>query len=110
MPVTAKLPKAFEAKIEQRAAQLAGKIDTGLARLEGRLPARIGLGEARLVRLTITLWVGTLGIVLQGGCARRRAGISTSVSPPARPRRLTPVPRTPGRDRTARSGTRRAAC
>jgi hypothetical protein len=33
----------------------------GLARLEGGLLARIGMAEGRLARLTILLWVATLG-------------------------------------------------
>jgi hypothetical protein len=35
--------------------------DAGLARLEGGLLARIGMAEGRLARLTILLWVATLG-------------------------------------------------
>jgi DNA anti-recombination protein RmuC len=62
----------LEAKIEQRAAQLDAKMDarfaefrtelrTGLARLEGGLIARIGLAESRQTRLTLAVWVATLG-------------------------------------------------
>ena len=72
----------LETKLEQRAAQLDAKIEqrtgelraeiaglradleAGLARLEGGLLARIGMAEGRLVRLTFTLWVATLGTLI----------------------------------------------
>jgi len=54
----------FDAKLEQRAAELRTEIQTGLARLEGGLLARIGMAEGRLARLTLVLWVGTLGTVI----------------------------------------------
>jgi len=54
----------FDAKLEQRAAEVRAEIQTGLARLEGGLLARIGMAEGRLARLTLVLWVGTLGTVI----------------------------------------------
>jgi len=51
VPVTAKLSKKFYETFG----------DAGLARLEGGLLARIGMAEGRLARLTILLWVATLG-------------------------------------------------
>jgi hypothetical protein len=54
----------FDAKLEQRTAELRADLQTGLARLEGGLLARIGMAEGRLARLTAALWVGTLGILL----------------------------------------------
>lgn len=42
-------------------AELRTELRTGLARLEGGLIARIGLAEGRLARVTIVLWVATLG-------------------------------------------------
>ena len=58
----------FDAKLEQRAAQIEAKIETWLARLEGGLLARIGQAEGRLARLTltltITLWATTMGTII----------------------------------------------
>jgi len=54
----------FDAKLEQRVADLRTEIQTGLARLEGGLLARIGLAEGHLARLTLLLWVGTLGTLI----------------------------------------------
>ena len=58
----------FEAKLEQRTGQLRSEIaglradlQAGLARLEGGLLARIGMAEGRLARLTLLLWIATLG-------------------------------------------------
>ena len=71
----------FEAKLEQKLAELRTEIRTGaaelrtemqgglakfeasLARLEGGLLARIGMAEGRLARLTLGLWVATLATV-----------------------------------------------
>jgi hypothetical protein len=60
----------FDAKLEQRFselrtefAQFRGDMQTGLARLEGSLIARIGLAEGRLARLTAALWISTLAAV-----------------------------------------------
>jgi hypothetical protein len=65
----------FDAKLEQRLAELRADLRTGLAvheaglaRLEGGLLARIGMAEGRLARLTLTLtltlWVATLGTLI----------------------------------------------
>jgi ATPase subunit of ABC transporter with duplicated ATPase domains len=61
----------FDAKLEQRAAELKAKIEqraaelrTEIARLEGGLLSRIGLAEGRLARLTLLLWMGTLGTLI----------------------------------------------
>jgi hypothetical protein len=54
----------LDAKLEQRTAELRADLQTGLARLEGGLLARIGMAEGRLARLTLALWVGILGILL----------------------------------------------
>jgi hypothetical protein len=62
----------FDAKLEQRVAQLDAKLDarfaefraefrTGLARLEGGLVARIALAESRQTRLLLATWIATLG-------------------------------------------------
>ena len=65
----------FEAKLEQKLAELRGEfrtetaalraeMQTGLARLDGGLLARIGMAEGRLARLTLLLWIGTLATLL----------------------------------------------
>jgi len=54
----------FDAKLEQRVAELRSEVQTGLARLEGGLLARIGMAEGRLARLTLVLWIGTLATVI----------------------------------------------
>jgi hypothetical protein len=72
----------FDAKLEQRIAEvkadvrqeiaaLRGHTDSGLAGLEGRLLARLGLiegrfgtMEGRLVRWMFALWVATIGAAL----------------------------------------------
>jgi hypothetical protein len=58
----------FDAKLEQRLAELRADLRTGLASLEGGLLARIGMAEGRLARLTLTLtltlWVATLGTLI----------------------------------------------
>src|ERR1051325_10995943 len=58
----------FEAKLEQRTGELRSEIaglradlQAGLARLEGGLLARLGMAEGRLARLTLLLWIATLG-------------------------------------------------
>ena len=91
MPVTAKLSKEFYDKFghavvdelvnwfnqvdatyrgelrelnELNFARFEAKLEAGLARLEGGLLARIGIAEGRLARLTLTLWVATLGTLI----------------------------------------------
>jgi hypothetical protein len=58
----------FDAKLEQRTAQLDAKLEQRTAQLEAKLEAgflaRIAMAEGRLVRLTITLWVATLGTLI----------------------------------------------
>jgi len=54
----------FDAKLEQRIAELRTEIQTGLARLEGGLLARIGLAEGRLARLTLLSWAALLGAMI----------------------------------------------
>jgi len=58
----------FDAKLEQRTgelrADLRADVQTGLARLEGGLLARIGMAEGRLARLTLTLWTVTLATLV----------------------------------------------
>jgi len=61
----------FEAKLEQVKAELRAEFQTGLASLEGRLLARIGVLEGRfgtlegrLVRWMFLFWAASLGTVL----------------------------------------------
>jgi ABC-type phosphate transport system auxiliary subunit len=61
----------FEAKLEQLRAELRSEFQTGLASLEGRLLARIGILEGRfgtlegrLVRWMFLFWAASLGTVL----------------------------------------------
>ena len=54
----------FDAKLEQRAAQIEAKLEVGLARLEGGVLARIGQAEGRLARMTLALWVATLATLV----------------------------------------------
>ena len=72
----------FDAKLEQRTAQLDAKLDrrigevrseiaelradlrAGLAKVEGGLVARIGMAEGRLARLTLVFWVTTLAVLV----------------------------------------------
>jgi len=61
----------FDAKLEQRIAdlrtefaELRGELRAGLAGLEGGLLARIGMAEGRLARLTLLLWIATLGTLV----------------------------------------------
>ncbi len=72
----------FDAKLEQRAAQIESRIDlrtaqlearldqrmsqfeAALARLEGGLLARINAVEGRLGRMNLMLWVATLGAMV----------------------------------------------
>jgi hypothetical protein len=64
----------FDARLEQQlaelrteirtgAAELRTEMHTGLARLEGGLLARIALAESRQTRLTLAVWIATLGAV-----------------------------------------------
>ena len=45
-------------------ARFEARLEAGLACLEGGLLARIGMAEGRLARLTLTLWVATLGTLI----------------------------------------------
>ena len=61
----------FDAKLEQRVAELRSEFQTGFASLEGRLLARIGILEGRfgtlegrLVRWMFLFWAASLGTVL----------------------------------------------
>ena len=76
----------FDAKLEQRTAQLEAKVEAkldrrigevrseiselradlraGLAKVEGGLVARIGMAEGRLARLTLVFWVTTLAVLV----------------------------------------------
>ena len=65
----------FDAKLEQRMAELRTEfaelraelrteLRGGLAGLEGGLLVRIGMAEGRLARLTLLLWVTTLGTLV----------------------------------------------
>jgi exonuclease VII small subunit len=57
----------IEAKIEQRATKLEvalARFEAGQAALEGRLLTHIAQAEARLARLTVVLWMGTLGTLI----------------------------------------------
>src|SRR5881296_4335280 len=60
----------FDAKLEQRVAELRSEFQTGFASLEGRLLARIGILEGRfgtlegrLVRWMFLFWAASLGTV-----------------------------------------------
>jgi hypothetical protein len=52
---------ALDAKLEQRTAELRAEFREGQATLEGRLLARIGLSEARLVRWMFVFWAASVG-------------------------------------------------
>ncbi|HVH68784.1 MAG TPA: hypothetical protein VM716_13025 [Gemmatimonadales bacterium] len=61
----------FDAKLEQRAAQLDAKIEQGinevkaaLGTLESRLEARLDGSEARTTRWIFIFWVGALGTLI----------------------------------------------
>jgi len=61
----------FDGKLEQRIAELRAEFQTGLASLEGRILARIGILEGRfgtlegrLVRWMFLFWAASLGTVL----------------------------------------------
>lgn len=54
----------FESKLDQRVAELRAEIQTGLARLEGGLLARIGVAEGRLARLTLWGWAGIVAALI----------------------------------------------
>ncbi len=61
----------FEAKLDQLRAELRAEFQTGLASLEGRLLARIGILEGRfgtlegrLVRWMFLFWAASLGTML----------------------------------------------
>src|SRR5206468_10933429 len=58
----------FEAKLDQRVAELRAEFQTGFASLEGRLLARLGILErrfgtleGRLARWMLLLWAASLG-------------------------------------------------
>jgi hypothetical protein len=53
----------LDAKLEQRTAELRAEFHAGMARLEGGLLARIGMVEGRLARLTVGLWLATMGTI-----------------------------------------------
>ena len=50
----------LDAKLEQRTAELRAEFREGQATLEGRLLARIGLSEARLVRWMFVFWAASV--------------------------------------------------
>ena len=50
----------FDAKLEQRAAELEARIDTRAAELEAALERRIGQAESRLIRWTFAFWAPTM--------------------------------------------------
>lgn len=54
----------LDARLEQRTAELRAEFQAGLARLEGGLLARIGMAEGRLARLTVALWLATMGTLV----------------------------------------------
>jgi hypothetical protein len=49
---------------ESNFARFESKLESGLARLEGGLLARIGQAEGRLARMTLALWVATLATLV----------------------------------------------
>jgi len=58
---------ALDARIEQRATKLEvmfARVEAGQGALEGKLLAHIAQAEARLARLTVVLWIGTLGTLI----------------------------------------------
>ena len=54
----------FDGRLQAELARFDAKLEAGLARLEGGLLARIAMAEGRLARLTLTLWVATLGTLI----------------------------------------------
>lgn len=54
----------LDSKIEQRATRIEARLEAGQAALEGRLVTHIAQAEARLARLTVVLWIGTLGTLI----------------------------------------------
>ena len=61
----------FEATLDRRITALGSELRqeiaelrVGMASLEGGLLARMGMAEGRLARLTLLLWIGTLGALI----------------------------------------------
>jgi hypothetical protein len=52
------------ARLDARFDAFEAKLEAKLARLEGGLLARIGMAERRLARLTLMLWIATLGTLV----------------------------------------------
>lgn len=61
----------FEATLDRRLTEFGSglrqeiaEVRVGMASLEGGLLARLGMAEGRLARLTLLLWIGTLGALI----------------------------------------------
>jgi hypothetical protein len=52
------------ARLDARFDAFEAKLEAKLARLEGGLLARIGMAERRLARLTLMLWIATIGTLV----------------------------------------------
>ena len=51
---------ALDTKLEQRTAELRGEVREGLALLEGRMVARMALSETRLIRWMFAFWAASV--------------------------------------------------
>jgi hypothetical protein len=54
----------FDAKLEQRVAELRAEVAAKLSEVTGKLESKLAAVETRLVRWMFLFWVGTLGTVI----------------------------------------------